>query len=318
MKIGRNDPCACGSGLKYKKCCMNKANSDVNITGDQQPIANDWQFVDFNEVVKEVAKNESDVPEKKLLGLSPFQVKKMGAVFLENLTDFIKLNPACLSIDDVVNTKVYWQTKFLMEKIYKSGFIRMEPQDAEYQKLLNDFGEVYRSKYDGDKLDSSLIQSDFHKNITLLTKFGAITRQGPVMAVEPKEFKVLVNDPVDWYNEMFDFFTQGLNWSIYLYSDEKYSLFQDNLVFALYMLKKMAANPVSGALLCDTFKKAFPSVSDLNSGAVSGEKYFESAFLYNVACYFGFVRIVRDNGRMKHAVWQTTPLFERFFIWCKD
>jgi len=23
-KIGANDPCSCGSGKKYKKCCMNK------------------------------------------------------------------------------------------------------------------------------------------------------------------------------------------------------------------------------------------------------------------------------------------------------
>ncbi|NSW92183.1 MAG: SEC-C domain-containing protein [Firmicutes bacterium] len=23
MKIGRNDPCPCGSGKKYKKCCGN-------------------------------------------------------------------------------------------------------------------------------------------------------------------------------------------------------------------------------------------------------------------------------------------------------
>jgi len=23
-KIGRNDPCPCGSGLKYKKCCLGK------------------------------------------------------------------------------------------------------------------------------------------------------------------------------------------------------------------------------------------------------------------------------------------------------
>ena len=23
-KIGRNDPCPCGSGKKYKKCCLNK------------------------------------------------------------------------------------------------------------------------------------------------------------------------------------------------------------------------------------------------------------------------------------------------------
>lgn len=24
-KIGRNDPCPCGSGKKYKKCCLNKS-----------------------------------------------------------------------------------------------------------------------------------------------------------------------------------------------------------------------------------------------------------------------------------------------------
>ncbi len=27
MKIGRNDPCICGSGLKYKRCCLNKTPS---------------------------------------------------------------------------------------------------------------------------------------------------------------------------------------------------------------------------------------------------------------------------------------------------
>ncbi|MBI2970412.1 MAG: SEC-C domain-containing protein [Gammaproteobacteria bacterium] len=24
MKVGRNDPCPCGSGLKYKHCCLGK------------------------------------------------------------------------------------------------------------------------------------------------------------------------------------------------------------------------------------------------------------------------------------------------------
>ena len=27
-KIGRNDPCPCGSGKKYKKCCLNRPSSD--------------------------------------------------------------------------------------------------------------------------------------------------------------------------------------------------------------------------------------------------------------------------------------------------
>lgn len=29
MKIGRNDKCPCGSGLKYKKCCMNKQDDET-------------------------------------------------------------------------------------------------------------------------------------------------------------------------------------------------------------------------------------------------------------------------------------------------
>lgn len=31
MKVGRNDPCPCGSGLKYKKCCLHKDLSEFEI-----------------------------------------------------------------------------------------------------------------------------------------------------------------------------------------------------------------------------------------------------------------------------------------------
>lgn len=30
MKVGRNDPCHCGSGLKYKKCHLAKDEADHN------------------------------------------------------------------------------------------------------------------------------------------------------------------------------------------------------------------------------------------------------------------------------------------------
>lgn len=32
FKIGKNDPCPCGSGIKYKKCCMKQASSSLSIT----------------------------------------------------------------------------------------------------------------------------------------------------------------------------------------------------------------------------------------------------------------------------------------------
>ena len=31
-KIGRNDPCLCGSGLKYKKCCLNSGKYETTHT----------------------------------------------------------------------------------------------------------------------------------------------------------------------------------------------------------------------------------------------------------------------------------------------
>jgi hypothetical protein len=30
--IGRNDPCPCGSGNKFKKCCQSKANKTAPVT----------------------------------------------------------------------------------------------------------------------------------------------------------------------------------------------------------------------------------------------------------------------------------------------
>ena len=35
-KIGRNDPCPCGSGKKYKKCCLNKPKTPVELIETEQ------------------------------------------------------------------------------------------------------------------------------------------------------------------------------------------------------------------------------------------------------------------------------------------
>ncbi len=36
MSIGRNDPCPCGSGLKYKRCCQNKKEQVQPAAGDDR------------------------------------------------------------------------------------------------------------------------------------------------------------------------------------------------------------------------------------------------------------------------------------------
>ena len=50
MKIGRNQLCPCGSGLKYKKCCLNKTKEDSKILD-----VDDIKYMEVN-ISKEPAK----------------------------------------------------------------------------------------------------------------------------------------------------------------------------------------------------------------------------------------------------------------------
>ncbi len=47
MKVGRNDPCPCGSGLKYKKCCLNKKSNGAFEENDPTKRLIEW-FTSFD------------------------------------------------------------------------------------------------------------------------------------------------------------------------------------------------------------------------------------------------------------------------------
>ena len=45
MKIGRNDPCHCGSGKKYKKCCLPKDNASKSAAVPQSSSSSPLSWV---------------------------------------------------------------------------------------------------------------------------------------------------------------------------------------------------------------------------------------------------------------------------------
>lgn len=65
IKPGRNDPCSCGSGLKYKKCCINKQPSNVKV-------------MDF--AWKNIRKTEGSVVDKHLL---PYITKELPPIAMQ-------------------------------------------------------------------------------------------------------------------------------------------------------------------------------------------------------------------------------------------
>jgi hypothetical protein len=80
MKAGRNDPCPCGSGKKYKKCCLPKdqliSMAPPPIVEAPEPIADpvedDWQEAEtLDEVEAEEPGNIADEPERPPLHKYP-------------------------------------------------------------------------------------------------------------------------------------------------------------------------------------------------------------------------------------------------------
>ncbi len=55
-KIGRNQPCPCGSGKKYKKCCLNKPKSDSQSVQKRDELdafmEKGWLLLQKNETIK--------------------------------------------------------------------------------------------------------------------------------------------------------------------------------------------------------------------------------------------------------------------------
>ncbi|MCK5228967.1 MAG: SEC-C domain-containing protein, partial [Desulfobulbaceae bacterium] len=60
-KIGRNDPCPCRSGLKYKKCCQKKERD-----GEERPVVPDSSSISLSVEVEKIRKSASEKKEKIL------------------------------------------------------------------------------------------------------------------------------------------------------------------------------------------------------------------------------------------------------------
>lgn len=84
MKIGRNETCPCGSGKKYKKCCMEKDIAEqklykfkCNFCGiplkEEQVLAKDTKFIgygdEFSDDMMEITLDYCSVDCEKAAGL---------------------------------------------------------------------------------------------------------------------------------------------------------------------------------------------------------------------------------------------------------
>ena len=75
MRIGRNEPCPCGSGKKYKKCCLGKAD-DVYYSNPLN-LLETYKKVRKESRIKRCLHPKSDECSEKIIGAHSIQNNKI-------------------------------------------------------------------------------------------------------------------------------------------------------------------------------------------------------------------------------------------------
>jgi len=111
-KIGRNEPCPCGSGNKYKKCCLNKETVPAaDVATAEQPSA-------ALSLKKEVAKIQQAAVDKKYglhtLGVFIFFTTETGDGWVLEISEMDALQVKIeVEIEENEETiEVNWSHKF--------------------------------------------------------------------------------------------------------------------------------------------------------------------------------------------------------------
>ena len=79
MKLGRNDPCHCGSGKKYKHCCIDKvAKQHAQIADEAEAILAmnpELSIDDLNTILQHKVHQGNHQPQPDFCGLTPTQME---------------------------------------------------------------------------------------------------------------------------------------------------------------------------------------------------------------------------------------------------
>jgi len=82
-KIGRNEPCPCGSGLKYKKCCLQKESVSATPGAGQEVVR-----VSLNEEVAKIQQAAVEGrPELRALGVFILFATRSGDAWLLEVSE---------------------------------------------------------------------------------------------------------------------------------------------------------------------------------------------------------------------------------------
>jgi len=324
---GRNDPCPCGSGKKYKKCCLGKQtfmesmgtpNAATEVLNQlkahlgEEPLSAE----ELNARASLFMTQQNHTPKEDFLGLSSGQMHHILHSSPFTSEDILSLkNEKELNTALLTQVPVLKQTLYLLEELGKNekgvkatqtgNLPRALVQDY-FTRFRDDLSSYLRkpmSQTDVGSLDLLVFALKEIRLIKIRTGWISLTKTGRELAA-PENLSIL-------YCRLFHFYAVSLDWLSTTGYGEENVIVQQALSFDLYLLKMKAGKFIHQGDLAGLFQQAFPQAEDAG-------RVFEYLFLEQFCQSFGLTdreKTGKEKGIFQEYRYRRSELFEHVFEW---
>ena len=333
-KIGRNEPCPCGSGEKYKRCCLNYEelrseadNPATSLLAELRELMREREFESLEqaqEFVDEFWQKRNQEAHSGFLGFSAEQMHRMLYSALEAVGDIIEFNTA-------LPAKVFKEIPVVQNVLlFLARLAELEPLKATAKgNLPLKFARELFSQFPQHKeslrfqIKSEIESVYVHSLRIVLVMCGWMKKRNNYFSLTVKGRKLLEEGfSSTHYFHLFKTHTRKFNWGFQDGYPELW-IIQVGFLFALHLLREQATDFTDGQDLADQFIEAFPIVlTQAPRERFWGPREtvscaFSLRFLVRFCEYFGLVEIRHEkpDPLEKRLFVKTTNFYDSFLVW---
>ena len=261
MKTGRNDPCPCGSGKKYKHCCLLSAS----VANDEfEDLLSGQEFDSLDDVqalADQFMQQRNQQPQENFQGLSSEQVHRM-LHFPFDTPEFFNY-PETLSIEPEapILTLIQLITNAIDEKGLKATAKGNLPQKlckeaiVEYRKCLTKDDYLHWMT-----INKEADFSDLHTTRIVLELSGLLRKTKGRFFLTKKYLQLVrQSGKAGLYPLILKTYCRKFNWG-YRDGFEEIPFIQHSFLFSIYLLNLHGNDWVPFLIYEDYFLHAFPMV----------------------------------------------------------
>ncbi len=317
MKIGRNVPCPCGSGKKYKKCCMDTDSTTPmqNMKEDIHNLLGSRDFESMEEVqdvLDTYSAQANHAPSEDFHGLSADQMYHFLHLPFES--------PELITFPQQLTTepgsKAAFLLSLLVEGVGEKG-IKLTATGNLGRKFCQEVGSLYFDRYPDKHFASKLkitteINMESLNTIRLSAQTAGLIRKYKGKIVLTKKCrKALDNGGMkELYPMLFKGYCQKFNWA-YRDGHEELNIIQQSFSFLLFLLHRYGNSWRPAEFYSDIFLNAFPLALE----EIPEKSYMEpEESLQNCFILRSLERFTDFFGIVELEYTSTDPLKEKFRI----